>query len=225
MFDKGDGIKETFKVINNGTYDASNKLALPLSPLLSDILSNQANNFAYYRFIRLKFRIRKNQSGDGTPVPTDGACCFYSGVPDATPGTLSTISSVSDSVYWARIQTAPSEWCSVPPTTLLGKQPWYKAVAGTPEAVEELQGYLLFVGSGTVSGTVTYEIRGQVEFKDQVDSTATPPLSEKERWDVVSVIGKKFLELARVRRETLVARQRQHALAVLASTSTAQPNP
>ncbi len=213
-FDQGDGISEDFHLVNTSASDGSGKLSIPLSPLIADILSNQANNFAYYRFTKFKFRIMPNATSSQVEV----ASCFYAGVPDATPGTVTAITGVKDSTYLSKAMTIPSAWVSVPRVTLSGKQPWYKAVAGSPESVEEIQGYILFVCS-TATANITYEFRGKVQFKDQVDSSATPPLSVDERLCALNLLNAKVQERQRLAQEKSLIRQRQHALIVLANTA------
>ncbi len=212
--DRGDGAREKFHLVTQQTSDGSGKVAIAVSPLLNDPLSIQANSFEYYRFIKLRFRLMPYPNSTGGQV----ALQYYSGVPDATPASATAIANSDQSTWLASTMTVPSKWVNVPRTLLSGKQPWYKAVAGNPESVEEIQGYIIGVSS-VFTNIVVVEIAGMIEFKGVTDSSATPPMSTALRESLVTALHKKVEEYQANKQRQMIERRRQAALAELALCS------
>ncbi len=208
-----DGATEDFSTVLELVSDGSSKISSALSPLINDPLSIQANSFEYYRFTKLSFRLHPTFTG-GTTYTT--AVYFYSGVPDAAPAGIPQIMNSDESTLLTSAALVPSSWVNVNRRVLAGKQPWYKAVAGTPEAIEEIQGYFLGYTEGGTSKNVTLQVTGTIQFKGVTDSAATPPLGAAFRLASIKELEEKVKLRQAERQEAARARTQAYAVSLLA---------
>jgi hypothetical protein len=188
-----------------------------LSSGLATILANpvglsaragvEADAWALFRVRSLSFRLHAL----ATSV-NNQAAGFVGGVQDTPPGTIVQVGELLPSCLQTINHTAPTEWVKVAKKELSGPFPWYKSIAGGPDASEESPGAIMVAGAS--SDGFNLEIRGVIEFKTAVSTGNTPlqvALHERIRQERVA------LSLARDRTALLRILQGSPALAKLAS--------
>ena len=149
---------------------------IPVSPnsnLCTRLLA-LADNYAQYRFLDLKYRMFRVSGATSVQ-----AAAFISGVTDTGPSSILTGVETGNATILGAIQTVPSDWVNVPRSILAGQLPYYKTVVGSPDAIDEIQGNLYLLGTGTEN--VHVEVRGTIEFKQPVDAANTPSLEVRAR--------------------------------------------
>jgi len=123
--------------------------------------------FELYRVTKLRYRLHRHVSTSGSL-----AAVYIAGVVDNAP---STAADASVSPYTAVITptaTVPSGWRTVSRRDLVGYQPWYKTIAGSPDPAQEVQGRIYLAGLASDFWTVEVEVVYQ--FKSPCTSSATP---------------------------------------------------
>jgi len=145
----------------------------PLTPGTFPRVGTEADTWAHYRFLSLRFRIHPTGS-----ISTDQVFGFVGGAQDTPPATIATASEVLSSVVLSGDTSVPSEWCNVSRLEISGPLPWYKTIAGTADPTEESPGWLF--GAGTGTDALRIEFRGVIEFKVSV-ATANTPLARQAR--------------------------------------------
>jgi hypothetical protein len=122
---------------------------------------------------------------------------YIPGVTDSVTS-LSGFTEVIPRTIMGATDTVPSDWCVVSRGDLVGYQPWYKTVAGTPDASVEVLGTIYLCGTGTEG--ITIEMEGTFEFRDGVATTSTPfPMAHQE------LVDKKRAAFLRKERERVLA--------------------
>lgn len=144
---------------------------------LSTRALSEADNWAHFRLLRLKFRIHPQEAFpvSGTNDNTRVILGYIGGIQDTPPTTLADIMELIPSVYRSGFTTMPTKWMTISPKDLAGALPWYKTIPGTADATEEAPGQLCYgmFGSGSTQ-TVGLEWEGVFEFKTSVSATNTP---------------------------------------------------
>lgn len=161
---------------------------IPVAPTaltVFDWLANIAENFELYRFIELEYRLRYATAITGTQE-----LAFY---PDAvgTTVTAGPNSENLDCVFLGQFETGQVQpFHKVPRSRLKGQIDWYKTIPDAASSEFESQGRLNF--NGTSSETVVLEVRGVVQFKNNIDPTAAAAemklRQEKRDAHIISVV-------------------------------------
>ena len=133
---------------------------------ISSRLGAEADGWAHFRWVNLKFRL--------LPPTAAGAVCggFVGGIQDTLPTTIPQIGELIPSTLLGPLQTVPSEWVRIPQADIAGPLPWYKSLPGTADATEEAPGAFVFAGGATA--IIAIEIRGVIEFKTGVNTGNSP---------------------------------------------------
>jgi len=146
----------------------SGKAQLAVAPVAStvfDWLANTAENFELYRFIDLEYRIRYATDITGTQ-----SIAFY---PDATGTTVATgeNSENLDCVFLGEFENGHVQsFHRVPRSRLRGQIAWYKTIPDAAASEFESQGRLNCTGNA--AETLVLEVRGVVQFRNNIDPTA-----------------------------------------------------
>ncbi len=174
------GVVVTLPFTNRGTVVlASGKNTTQLAPSNWSRTAAQADLYELYRFTRLRFRIAMFLSSAAGANDELVVMSYFSGAIDAAPA-LQDVNENPISCLFAPNQTTKSEWVDVPAAMLKGSLNWYKAIAGTMDSWDEVQGTLCVASANaSSSGSVVVELEGTVEFTSPADPGATP--SEKAR--------------------------------------------
>lgn len=201
---KSDSQMLHFKFLNTGAM-SSGLATIPVAPVnaLSPRAAIEADSWALYRLKQLRFRLRRV----GT-ITSLHVAAFIAGVTDASP-TASALSECIPRTILYATDSVPSDWTRVPAADLVGYQPWYKTVAGSPSTDVEVLGNIFIAGTTTESYAI--EIEGVLEFRDGVPAGATPmPLMRQVQ--------------VQAKREKFIAAERARLLGLLsASAATSAP--
>jgi hypothetical protein len=158
-----DTVAIPFRYVDSVSATGSANVAPTLTPRLLAI----ADDFDEYRFIKLRFRIRRSLATG------DFAVNYTPGITDNPPTTIVRVSEQLSSLLSSSQETIPSPWVNVSKQQLAGYHPWYKSVAGAGVGSdEEIQGALYYVNSGTFAGFI--EMEGVCEFRAAANSATTP---------------------------------------------------
>jgi len=182
-----DTVRVPFHALLNNGFTASAQL--PLTPTLTPRLTAIADDFDEFRFEKLRFRVRDVAAAAGTQV-----CAYLPGIVDTPPVNLAQIGEILNCVLIAPGETVASQWSDVPKGVLAGMHPWYKSVAGTPEASEEQQGVICLVETSAASTFVFIEVEGICAFRAAVNAGNTPmeralAARKRERARILSLIA------------------------------------
>jgi hypothetical protein len=180
---------------------ASSLVTIPINPnnTLSTRVSTEADAWALYKVTRLRFRLRRPGTAGASPAGTYQVAAFVVGVVDATP-TQSGLNQAYGRVVLMNQETVPTEWSVVPAADLVGYQPWYKTIAGSPATTSEVLGNI-YICTGSATDDTAIEIQGTFVFRDALAPSLTPmmvDLKERERLQ-------KVIQAQQVERERLVA--------------------
>lgn len=139
---------------------------IPLQPvaLLSDRLASIADNWGLYRVTRLRFRLH--------PTGSLNTLSYVPGVTDTPPANLASNIEIEHCAILGSNEQMRTPWVVVDRVTLAGQLKWYKTVAGTTDALEEIQGNLFVANTASVN--YFYEIDGICEFSSPLDNANTP---------------------------------------------------
>ncbi len=159
-----------------------------ISPSVFPRVAAQADLYELYRFTQLRFRISTFAGFSSGVADELIIAAYFSGSIDSNPA-LADLNENIVSCLFPPNQTVKSEWVDVPKVMLKGPLPWYKAVAGTMETWDELQGVICIASANAgSSGSAIIELEGVVEFTSPADPGATPmerarrrDLKERER--------------------------------------------
>ncbi len=137
-------------------------------------LAEISEDFAMYRYKSLKFRLLNlNSPSSQNKI----SMSFISGICDSPPTThvqnMESLYAQMGNVLYKN----PNKWTVVPASVLSGYQPWYKTIAGSPDAADEQIGIFAFVAD-TDEEAITYEVCGVVEYKDPVSSAVTAEMQQ-----------------------------------------------
>ncbi len=148
-------------------YTATASTTVQMYPAQFGRVLAEADAFELYRFTKLKFRL--------LPGGTAGhvVAAYVPGVTDTAPNTITTVGSIPQHAAIGATQTTPSPWVTLR-RELQGYEPWYKTVAGTPDAAQEIQGNIFIATSAATSFAI--EIVGVCEFRGPVPLTSTPAM-------------------------------------------------
>lgn len=133
-----------------------------------------ADAFEEYRLTSLRFRLHRSGAAIGPQ-----AACFYPGVVDTLPNTVTDVAEVVHSTVVSQSATVPSAWVMVPRAVLSGPFNWYKSLASSLDTSEEQQGVIAIAGTGTDSFLL--EVSGTYEFRGSAATVNTPMLLEATR--------------------------------------------
>lgn len=121
--------------------------------------------FELYRWRKCKFRV--------FAATTGAAVCALAGYPNTFPASnVGVMESVAAVTHLGPVETQWSRWVTVPREVLAGEFPWYHTRLGTFTTAETYAWSLGFAGTGT--NIVNVEILGEIQFKDLVNTSATP---------------------------------------------------
>ncbi len=172
----------------------SGKYTILLAPASFPRVLAQADLYELYRFSKLRFRIATMVDGAGVSNNENVIAAYFSNAIDATPAFADLNENIISSLH-AIGQTTKSDWVDVQHDVLKGALIWYKAIAGTMESYDEVQGNIC-LGSSNVSstGSVICELEGTVEFTSPADPAATPAdrarrNNEKERLRLLKLLS------------------------------------
>ncbi len=184
------------------SYATTAQLAtIPIYPAAFPRVLDIADGFDLFRVTKLRYRLLPPQSANGTTALSQRcAAAFYPGITDNPPGSVSDISENLTRAVTGVGQTTPSAWSDVPKELLRGSIPWYKTIVGSPEAADEIIGYVYAISDQT-AGAVILDFEGIFEFKGSANTGATP--------------------MERSRR--LALREKQRLLSVLTSSELGKP--
>jgi len=127
----------------------------------------EADAWAHFRVLRLRFRLLPSSSVTGTQ-----AIGYTGGIQDSTPVSVAQLGELIPSTVLGATQTTPTKWVTVPKADLAGPLPWYKSINGSADVTEEAPGVISISGSGT--DTVLAELFYTFEFKTAVAASNTP---------------------------------------------------
>lgn len=128
----------------------------------------EADGWAHFRVLRLKFRLHCLASTTGVQVAG-----YIGGVQDTGPSTVSAVSELIPSTVITSRQTTPSPWVNVSKSDLAGPFPWYKSVPGAADPTEESPGAVYIAGDGATDAFAV-EFAGVMEFKVAAATANTP---------------------------------------------------
>lgn len=167
---KGGGSRDSatmaFHSCINGTL-VSGLTSVGLAPSSFARVLVEADVWALFRVRKLAFRLLPT-----SPSTVAQAGGYIGAIQDGPPATFAQIVELLPSCIKGVGQTVPTSWVHISKSELAGPFPWYKTIAGTPDATEESPGTIYVVGTGTE--TVTVEFKGVFEFKTGVNSANTP---------------------------------------------------
>lgn len=147
-----------------------------------------ADVYEFYRLVSLRYRLHPANT-----ITASQAMVYMPGVVDnATSMSVTAITQSQHHAYLATRATVPTSWVKVPRAALKSFGDWYKALVGTPDTSEEIQGTIFLAGTGTES--ITYEVKAVYEFKNPINSAATPAMKaaaeqERERKRLLKLLG------------------------------------
>jgi len=140
----------------------------PSTGIMGTRVQAEADAWAHFRMRKLKIRLNPAPVGN-----TSGQAAGYvGGIQDTVPSTVAQISELLPAVFMQLGQTVPSEWTSVKQEDLSGPIPWYKALVGAADNLEEAPGTIVVAGAST--NAFILELRGVIEFKVAVAPANTP---------------------------------------------------
>ncbi len=155
-----------FHTVINGNF-AAGLTSIGVAPSSFARVLVEADVWALFRVRKLAFRLMPT-----SPSTVAQAGGFIGAIQDGPPGSFAQIVELLSSCVKGVGQTVPSSWVHVTRQELAGPFPWYKTIAGTPDATEESPGTIYVAGTGTEA--VTVEVKGVFEFKTGVNSANTP---------------------------------------------------
>ncbi len=142
---------------------------LALNPLvpsnLGTAVASVSDGYEYYRWRKLKFRI--------FAATTPGAASVVAGYPNAFPASIAALMETPPAVlHLSSSETVWSRWVVVPPEFYKGPFEWYHTRLGTYDVTEVYACSAAFAGTGTA--VIHFELVGEMEFKDIVNTSSTP---------------------------------------------------
>ncbi len=151
--------------------------------------ASAALEFEFYRIVSLEYEL--------LPRINSQAALSVSYYPDPTVGTVTLAQNMEnpDAILIKGVGTVGNESVRqrhrVPATRLKGLLQWYKATADAGDAEFELQGELRWAGTGTDS--VDTIVRGQVEYRNPIDTlAAAEKLKAKVRREVMEEMSQQL---------------------------------
>jgi len=151
-------------------------------------LTSVADAYGMYRIEKLAYRLTPNST-----ITVMQSMCFYPGVIDTLPTTVTTNSESPHATFMAIRQVVNSDWVRLSRKAVETYFPWLKSKAGSLDASEEQVGSFAFTGTGTE--TVTYEMRGVLAFRLPVDTGSTPLSREIRDRNEKLAMKKRLLDL------------------------------
>lgn len=204
-----DSDRELFHLIVVGS-DAATQILLNLNPSnmgsYSTRLLAQADTWAHYRVLGLKFRLHPTVLTNATVVAG-----YVGGVQDVPPANSNSLMEVIPSTVKGSQQSVPTSWVTVSRKDLAGPLPWYKSLLGGADATEESPGLIVLIHITSVEYFL--EVFIEYEFKTAVATANSPAQLQLLR------------ELVQSRRNQELVSERDRLLRVLAAKAEAQVSP
>jgi len=197
---------------------AAGSNSLPCSPnnSLSSRLAGIADDFDEYRLIKLRYRVRIDNTSSSSPA----GAAFYPGVLTTAPTTIATLGENPYISVRFATDDVVLPYTVIPRGILAGEQSWYKAQKAPITADDAIPGTIYFVGTG--SDVINLEVDGMFEFRGESDPVNTPA--------PVSVLVAKMerlaasLEVARRLEAEAAQKERTRLLKLLSFTETSTIN-
>jgi len=126
-------------------------------------LASVGDQFDLFRCTNLKYRLHPMD-----PAYTTQQAMAYIPDVDVQTATVSQLSESPSAVPQTAFSGVPSSWMRVPPSQLKGMLDWYKCQPDAGAAEFESQGVIYLAGG--LGDSVTWEIRGTMQFKNPVST-------------------------------------------------------
>ncbi len=136
---------------------ANGLFSLALDPTITNVTTNLANVYRYYRFTRIKFTLYPNSTSNYTAqYLAGGGTTTYGAADDSKEGKI--VMAVGS------FQTIPGHM-HIPYEDLCNQTPWFVTDLDATDAYLDIVGYISIEMASAGSGTVLYRIEVDYEFK------------------------------------------------------------